>query len=100
MAMLFRRILQPTQQYNSYQIYPLYLDGHVLRPERGLLPFFQTGDETVGSDGNILCKNLNIPMCVDRAVYCTYPPDKDVAFKTNPSPVYKNPSGEQLLTLF
>ena len=33
-------------------------------------------------------------MCVDRAVYCTYPPDKDVVIKTNPSPIYKSPSGK------
>ena len=55
---------------------------------------FQTGEQIAGTDGKILCKNLNIPMCVDRAVYCTYPPDKDVVIKTNPSPIYKSPSGK------
>ena len=33
-------------------------------------------------------------MCVDRTVYCTYPPDKDVVIKANPRQIYKSPSGK------
>jgi hypothetical protein len=52
--------------------------------------------ESTGND--VICKNLNIPMCVDRTVYCTYPPESNVVIKTNPSPAYKNSAGIKIIT--
>ena len=43
------------------------------------------------------CRNLYIPDCVDRTVYCTHPPDAIegglVNLIENPSPVYKKDGG-------
>ena len=48
-------------------------------------------------DGSVTCKNVTIPMCVDRTIYCTYPPEKNLDVKTNPSPVYKNAAGDYIV---
>jgi hypothetical protein len=48
-------------------------------------------------NGTILCKNLSIPDCVDRTVYCTNPPDsvpaESVTIINNPSSTYKRAPG-------
>jgi len=50
------------------------------------------------SDTTLYCKKLVIPNCVDRTVYCTYPPDPYpqgiVTVKSNPSTVYKKAPGK------
>ena len=50
------------------------------------------------SDTTLYCKKLVIPNCVDRTVYCTYPPDPypqgSVTVKFNPSTVYKKSPGK------
>ena len=42
----------------------------------------------------MLCKDLNIPKCVDRTVYCSFPPDvanpTSLTILENPSPYYRN----------
>ena len=54
-------------------------------------------------NGTLLCKNLTIPACSDRTVYCTYPPDQypggEITVSKNPSPVYKAASGKLLIFL-
>jgi len=46
----------------------------------------------------LLCKDLSIPDCSDRTVYCTYPPatltQGSVTIKNNPSSVYKKAPGK------
>ena len=45
-----------------------------------------------------LCKNLSIPDCSDRTIYCTNPPTSltsgTVTIKTNPSTNYKKSPGD------
>ena len=42
--------------------------------------------------GSMACKTLNIPDCVDRTVYCTFPPKVShpttIDILENPSPYY------------
>ncbi len=49
------------------------------------------------ANGSILCKDLTIPDCVDRTVYCTDPPgstpEESLIVNTNPSAYYQRTPG-------
>jgi len=49
-------------------------------------------------DSTLYCKNLVIPDCVDRTIYCTTPPDQlsqgAVTVNFNPSPYYRKTNGK------
>ncbi len=58
---------------------------------QGLNPLPQQGDP-------ILCKNVSIPSCVDRHVYCSYPPMKNTTINSSPSPLFGDPKAPCQLT--
>ena len=49
-------------------------------------------------NGTVTCRNLTVPDCVDRTVYCSLPPDStadtSVTVVNNPSSRYKKSPGE------
>ena len=55
-----------------------------------------TCNDTNTADDELHCAELLIPDCVDRAVYCTFPPPDiiggNITHTVNPSPVYLNES--------
>ena len=55
-------------------------------------------------DSTLYCKNLVIPDCVDRTIYCTIPPNQlsegSVSVNFNPSIYYRKTNGEFILTLY
>ena len=55
-------------------------------------------------DSTLYCKNLVIPDCVDRTIYCSIPPNQlsegSVSVNFNPSIYYRKTNGEFILTLY
>ncbi len=99
---LFHEIVK---KYNTNVVLPNFFNSvwEVIGGKYGLT-CNRTGNSSSDLDQLLFCKNLKIPNCVDRNVYCTYPPDPypegSVTVKENPSLVYKKMPGTKILQIY
>jgi len=58
----------------------------------------RTDSSASDEDETLLCKNLSIPDCADRTIYCTHPPSNfqqgKLTISANPSPYYNRTNCE------